>query len=83
MDKIIIELYIPAIGQTHDVFIPMDLRLHEIEGLMATAMMELSGGVYIRSEDAVICERATGTVLDINLSAREQGLSNGSMLMLI
>ncbi|MEK5234286.1 methyltransferase [Paenibacillus sp. FSL L8-0470] len=83
MDKIIIELYIPAISQTHDVIIPLDLRLHEIEGLMAAAIMELSGGVYIRSEDTVICDKQTATVLDINLSARELGLSNGSMLMLI
>ncbi|MDQ0194709.1 methyltransferase [Paenibacillus wynnii] len=83
MDKIIIEVYIPAISQTLDVFIPQDLRLSEIEGLMIAAVTEVSGGFFTSSQDTVICDKTTGTVLDVNMSARELGLSNGSMLMLI
>lgn len=83
MDKILIELFIPAIGETHDLFIPLHLRLGEIEGVIAAAITELSGGVFIGSEDTVICDKVTGAALDVNLSARELGLRNGSMLMLI
>ncbi|CAM4339320.1 EsaB/YukD family protein [Paenibacillus tarimensis] len=83
MDKILIELYIPASGQVYDVFIPVHLKVFEVEALLISAVTDLTGGYFTAAEDTVLCDRATGEVLDINLSVQELGLQNGSALMLI
>ena len=83
MDKILIELFIPAVNQSYDVYIPFTKKLHEIEALLVKAIAELTDGYYPITDDAVICERISGSILDINLSAQELGLQNGSKLMLI
>lgn len=83
MDQVLIELYVPAIAQKYDVFIPLLISVHEIEAMLIAAVTELSSGFFTASADSVLCDRHTGMMLDINLSAQELGLRNGSALMLI
>lgn len=44
---------------------------------------ELSFGVFIADDNSLLCYRENGLILNINLSARELELENGSGLMLI
>ena len=83
MDKILIEVFVPAVEQTFDVLIPLSLKLFEIAGLLSGAVVELSNGYFNASMDPLICDRESGEVLDVNLSAQELGLQTGSVLMLI
>ncbi|WP_338470826.1 methyltransferase [Niallia sp. XMNu-256] len=83
MDKILVEVFVPVLEKTYDVFIPLTAKFYEIEGLLAKAITELTNGYFAASEDCLICSRESGVVLDINKSARELGLQNGSKLMLI
>lgn len=83
LDKILVEIFLPAINQSYDVYIPLDSRLHEVEALFMGAFAELSGGYFTASHKTVVCDRITGNQLDINKSALELGLHNGSRLMLI
>lgn len=83
LDKILVEIYLPAINQSYDVYIPLLSKIHEIEMLLTTAFTELSDGYFTTSHQTVICDKATGILLDINKSALELGLQHGSQLMLI
>ncbi len=83
MDNILVEMYLPAIRRYYDIYIPLHLKLHEVEPLIQSAFSELSDGYYAPSKDMVLYDRATDQVLDINMSAMELGLCNGSRLMLI
>ncbi|MCY9692059.1 methyltransferase [Paenibacillus alginolyticus] len=83
MNKLLIELYIPAVNQTYDIYIPTSLKFHEIEAMLISAAVELSNGTFAASSDTVICDRFSGQLLDVNKFALELGLQNGSMLMLI
>ncbi|MCA1030229.1 methyltransferase [Bacillus timonensis] len=83
MGKILIEVFVPSIEKTFDVFIPLNLKLHEVELLISGAIADLSNGYFIRSEDTVLCDREKGIILDINQSAMELGFKNGTTLMLI
>lgn len=83
MDKILIEVYVPSIEKTFDVYIPKNLKMFEIESLVSNSIAELSSGYFAKSSDTVLCDRKNGLVLDINKSASELGLENGSTLMLI
>lgn len=83
MDKILIELYLPAIHRVFDVYIPVACKLYEVETLLAAVLIELSDGQFVPSGDTVLCDRLSGQPLDINSSALELNLLNGSKLMLI
>jgi hypothetical protein len=83
MNKILVEVYLPALGKSFDAFIPIESKLSEVIMLLAKALSDLSNGSYIASEDAILCDIATGNIFNINLSASELGLKNGSKLMLI
>lgn len=83
MNKIMIELYLPAAGQTYDIRIPGESRIGEIIPLLDACIAELAEGYYVPNADAILCDRATGVVLNVNLTANEMGILNGTKLMLI
>ena len=83
MNKLMIEIYLPAAGISYDVRIPVDVRIGEMIPLIETCMAELEDGYFIPSKDSILCDRNTGVVLDVNLTAGEMGIVNGTKLMLI
>lgn len=82
MNHVMIAIETPGAG-TYDVRIPVWLPLHKIAALVSQAIMELSGGNFVPTGDTVLCDKETGTVLDINMNARELCLHNGVSLLLI
>lgn len=83
MNKILIELYLPASGATYDVRIPAGTRIGELIPLLENALADMEYGYYIPDSNTVLCDRNTGVVLDVNLTANEMGIINGARLMLI
>lgn len=82
MDKILIELWVPAAEKSYDVWIPRGSKLYAVRSLLAVAMKELSAGKYFPTEYVAMCDK-TGKILNINMTVDELGLKNGSQLMLI
>lgn len=82
-NKILIEVYLPAELQSYDVLIPADTRLSQTVTLIAAALSQMSGSLYAPDNAPLLCDRSTGAILNINMSAWELGLRNGSQLMLI
>lgn len=83
MDKILVEVYIPASNEVYDVFIPLKSKCYEILSLLSKTMTELSKGYFIATENTVLCDRHSGEYLDINMSIDELGLKNGTKIMLL
>jgi hypothetical protein len=83
MDKILVEIYLPVLSKSYDVFIPVKSRLYEIGLLLSNTFKELSENYFGTANDIVICDRTTGVVLNQNMSVEELGLRNGSKLMYI
>ncbi len=83
MSKILVEIYVPVLGVSWDMFIPQELKMHEILNMIKKSVIDLSGGRFVANENTVICYREDGTILNINLSVDELGIRNGSKLMLI
>lgn len=82
-NKILVEIYLPAANSTHDVFIPLKMKLHEIVPLLSGLMTEISEGYFIAGPDITICDFASGKTLDVNKTAEDLQLKNGSKLMII
>ncbi len=82
-DQILVECFVPSVNQSFDAFLPLHKTIKEILELLSKSICELSGGLFIADEDVLLCDRGSGKVYDINLSVKEQGLTNGSKLMLV
>lgn len=83
MDKVLIEIHIPAVKVSYDVFVPRSLPMYEVKQLIEKAVNSLSRGQYIAEESSVLCFSGSGSIVNINLSVDELGIHNGSKLILI
>ena len=83
MTKIMVEVYLPSAQKSFDVQIPADTQLSQTKALIAHALSQMSNGLFSEKSESLLCDRATGKILNINMTAFELGLKNGSKLMLI
>lgn len=83
MDKALVEIYLPAAGKTFDVQIPLSLKVWEITAMLSKAFEDFSDGCFSYSDQTTLCDRDTGAILNLNITAEELGIKNGSKLMLI
>lgn len=83
MDKVLIEVYVPVLDRSFDMFVPLRSRMHEVLSLVKRAVEELSDGAFRGDENTVLCRREDGATININLSVYELNIRNGSKLMLI
>lgn len=83
MDKAMIEIFLPAAGRSFDVQVPLNLKVWEIIAMVSNAVEDLSDGFFTPSDQTTLCDRSTGAILNMNITAEELGIKNGSKLMLI
>lgn len=83
MNKLTVEVYLPAALQRFDVQIPADMRLAQITSLVSEALAQMSGALYSADAAPLLCDFESGEILNINMTAWDLGLRNGSSLMLI
>lgn len=83
MDKVLIQVFVPVLERSFDMFVPLRLPMYEVLELVKRAVEELSEGSFRADESTVLCRREDGTILNINQSVHELKIQNGSKLMLI
>ncbi len=83
MEKIVVEITVPILGTGYDLLIPPNVPIHQVLSSVCKAVSDLSEGRFVAGTGAQLCLKNNGTILDINKTAWEQGIRNGSMLLLI
>lgn len=83
MDKVLVEIYVPLLDRSFDMFIPLASPMYEVLELMKKAIAEMSDGRFIANENTALCRREDGSIININLSVYDLEIRNGSKLMLI
>lgn len=83
MNKIIINVYVPASGNKYEMRIPSSSQMFKILELIKKAVNDSEDGKYRSDDAAVLCDKNTGNIINLNLTAEEIGIQNGSNLMLI
>lgn len=81
--KYLVEVYLPAAQKTFDMRIPAASRMGEITLLVASLASELSGGSYKATKTSILFNASNGEIFDVNMTALEQGIQNGTKLILI
>lgn len=83
MDKILVEVYLPAAQKTFDMRIPADSKMGEINQLTAAIAAGLSDGSFRDSGESVLVNAESGVMYDVNMTVQEQGICNGTRFILI
>lgn len=82
-NKILIELEIPLIEKSYDLYIPINKRIGTIKKLIEQALVEITDGAYEMKLDTNFYSKETGQIYDVNKNVRETDLKNGSRIILI
>lgn len=83
MNKVLVEIFLPAAGMHFDVYLPLESKMSEVLTLVSSLLSDLSDGKYKATGDAVLCDAESGIIFNINMAVYELGIRNGSQLMLI
>jgi len=82
MNKLLVEVKVPAIGSIYDVYIPDRAKVFELTPLIVSAVERLSDGLFL-SGNAVLCDGNTGEIYGSTMTVEALQLKIGSRLILI
>lgn len=83
MNKIVVEVQVPAVNKVYDARIPRDVQIWEVAKLISQMVAALEPGMYAEDNQAVLCDYETGQILDTNKLVDDVGLVNGSRVILM
>lgn len=82
-NKILIELEIPLIEKTYDLYIPINKKVGTIKLLIEESLVELTDNAYSIKPESNFYSKETGQMYDVNKTVRDTDLKNGSRIILI
>ena len=83
MDKILVEVYVPTVNISYDVYIPVESKIEEVKLLIASAISELTDNRYKKGSKIVLCNFATGKEYKDYSRIFETDIENGTKIMII
>ena len=81
--KILVNVYVPAIGEKYDILVPGFLRVRSVTNLIASAVENLSNHVYVSSGEECLCSTERNMLLRPNVILDNYGIQNGEHLVLM
>ncbi len=82
-NKILIELEIPLIEKSYDLFIPINKKVGTVKSLIEEALVEITEHSYIIKPESNFYSKDTGEIYDVNKTIRDTNLQNGSRIILL
>lgn len=83
MDKILVSIYVLAIDEEYDMYIPINESVSNIIELVQNTVKDLSGGYYQINNKAILYNGIDGNMVNANNIVKFSGLTNGARLLLI
>ncbi|MDE6519118.1 MAG: hypothetical protein K2K91_01470 [Ruminococcus sp.] len=83
MNKIIVQVYLPADGRTYDIRVPENMYIYDAVNVMAELFAEISKGFYCKGDVNILCMRDKGESLPQNKTFRELKIANRTELMFV
>ena len=82
-NKILIQVEVPMIEKTYDLYIPVNKKVGTIKRLLEEAVQEITDNEYEPSESTNFYSKETGMIYDVNHTVRDTDLKNGSRIILV
>ena len=81
--KILVNLFVPAISERYDVFLPDTVRIQTVIYMLGDALVELSNHRFVISKQECLCSIDKNILLRKNATLEQYGIKNGDHLILI
>lgn len=82
MNKILLELCLPAEEKSFEVRVPRQLKVAQTTKMLIEFLKRRDEG-YLPTEDSVLCDMESGRAFDSNAFIGSIGLQNGSRVMIV
>ncbi len=83
MNKVLIEIHIPSIYDHFDVFVPSDVPLKDLHGIIANGVSEITNGKFVATGCEQLCSKSPFGLLNPALTLQDYGIKDGTHLYLI
>lgn len=83
MEMVIVEIAVPAIGEKFDFKLPTSVKIREIIPELARILEMTKGNVQFDVDSAILCDLDHARVLNPNLTAANQQITDGTCLQLL
>ena len=83
MNKVLVTVIVPLVETKYDVYIPAGKRISSVIKLMVKVVNELTNGYYPLKDDALLVNKLTGNLYDVNIIVKDAKITNGSEVILI
>ena len=82
-NKINVDIFVPTINETYNVFLPVNKSVGEIIHLLNKSINELTKGAFPISNNLSLLNLYTNSIYNLNFSVKDNKILNGSKLMLL
>ena len=83
MEKLLINLFVPAVQESYDVFVPADLELHILTKVLSDSIPELDNNRYSVSGREMLIQCEPEQLLNPRKTLAEYGIRDGARLVLL
>ena len=83
MNKVLVELHIPTIGEHFDILAPVDVPLDGLITVLVSGVVEVSNGKYVASGSEQLCTKSPEGRMDPLLTLQDYGIQDGTQLYLV
>lgn len=83
MNRILTSIYLPASGESYEVYLSKDMYVREAVILLAEMFTEISEGFFTSDDTNILCDRTEGRAFSPEKTLGELGIKNHSSLMFI
>ena len=83
MDKVLVDVYVPSIEKSYNIYIPLLCKISIIEELISNAIIELSNYAYQSGNNPMLCFKDNGKELDKEKTPYDLKIDNGTRLIII
>lgn len=82
-NKVNVDVIVPSLEKKFNLFIPVNKTVLEIIYLINKAINDLTKGSYPMMNNLSLIDGFTGKKYDVNKTVKENGILNGSRLIII
>ncbi len=83
MNKVLVSVYVPALEENYDFWIPINRKVYRVILLLIKIINESSGDYYRPTTMPLLYDKITANPYDINLTVKENAIQNGTEMILI
>ena len=82
-NKVLVELVVPVLEVSYDVFLPINRKIGNVIELISKLVSDLSGGYFVANDNNFLYSGDTGDKYPIDVLVINTDIRNGSKIILM